>query len=65
MCTLRSVVEKGNVCTLRSVVEKGNVCTLRSVVEKGNVCTLRSAEFLVKLMIYVPVTSFCAVVNPA
>jgi len=27
-------------------------------------CALRSAEILVKMVIYVPVTRFCAVVNP-
>jgi len=26
---------------------------------------LRSAEILVKMMIYAPITRFCAVVNPA
>ena len=29
------------------------------------VCALRSEEILVKMMIYRPITRFCAVVNPA
>jgi len=32
---------------------------------KNVTCALRSAEILLNMMIYVPITRFCAVVNPA
>jgi len=35
----------------------------KCAVEKSNVCT-RGAKILVKMMIYAPITRFCAIVNP-